>query len=251
MASSVSEAGDVSGAPPVIGVTTYLQRARTGVWDVPAAFLPQVYLDGVTAARGAPVLLPPQPLAPGAVNAVLARLDGLVIAGGVDVDPGRYGAEPHAATDAPQPRRDDWDFALLERAIAIDLPFLAICRGMQVLNVLRGGSLHQHLPDLVGDTRYQLGGGRFARVPVEVQQSSRLAAILGERLDAAVYHHQAVDRPGAGLSVTARSADGIVEALELEGATYGLAVQWHPEEDAADRRLFQSLVDAARAHRKD
>ncbi|WP_345750657.1 gamma-glutamyl-gamma-aminobutyrate hydrolase family protein [Microbacterium rhizophilus] len=248
MASSVSEAPHEA-APPVIGVTTYLQRAQTGVWDVEAAFLPRVYLDGVIAAGGAPVLLPPQPLAPGVVDAVLARIDGLIVSGGADVDPSRYGAPAHPRTDAPHTTRDAWEFALLERALALDLPFLGICRGMQVLNVLRGGTLHQHLPDVVGDARYQLGGGVFARVPIEASPGSRIAELVGPVIDAPVYHHQAVDRPGDGLAVTARSADGIVEAVELEGATHGLAVQWHPEEDPDDRRLFQSVVDAARAHR--
>ncbi len=245
MVSSVSE----SSAPPVIGVTTYLQRAQTGVWDVEAAFLPRVYLDGVIAAGGVPVLLSPQPVDPDVVDAVLARIDGLIVTGGADVDPAHYGAAPHPATDPPQAARDAWEFALLQRAVEIDLPFLGICRGMQVLNVLRGGTLHQHLPDVVGDTRYQLGGGRFARVPIRVDAGSRLARLVGEHIDAAVYHHQAVDRPGEGVVVTARSADGVVEAVELEGAAHGLAVQWHPEEDPDDRRLFRSVVDAARRHR--
>lgn len=249
MASSVSDSPTADAVPPIIGVTTYLQRAQTGVWDVEAAFLPRVYLDGVTAAGGVPVLLPPQPVAPGVVDAVLARLDGLIVSGGADVDPSRYGAAAHPRTDAPHILRDELEFALLQRALELDLPFLGICRGMQVLNVLRGGTLHQHLPDVVGDTRYQLGGGVFARVPVEVEPGSRLAGLVGDRIEAPVYHHQAIDRPGDGLSVTARSADGIVEAVELEGAGHGLAVQWHPEEDPDDRRLFRSVVDAARAHR--
>ncbi|WP_209306721.1 gamma-glutamyl-gamma-aminobutyrate hydrolase family protein [Microbacterium paludicola] len=248
MASSVSDP-DPAAAPPLIGVTTYLQRAQTGVWDLEASFLPRVYMDGVIAAGGVPVLLPPQPTLPGVVDAVLERLDGLIVAGGADVDPARYGAEAHPRTDAPQTLRDEWEFALLERALELDLPFLGICRGMQVLNVLRGGTLHQHLPDVVGDARYQLGRGVFARVAVEVDEGSRLATLVGERIQAPVYHHQAIDRPGEGLVATARSADGIVEAVELEGATHGLAVQWHPEEDPDDRRLFQSVVDAARAHR--
>ncbi|MER7797717.1 gamma-glutamyl-gamma-aminobutyrate hydrolase family protein [Microbacterium sp. NPDC096154] len=235
------------GRPPIIGITTYLQRAQTGVWDVEAAFLPRVYLDGVIAAGGVPVLLPPQPLGPGVIDTALARLDGLVVSGGVDVDPARYGAAPHPRTDTPNRLRDDWEFALLDRALEVDLPFLAICRGMQVLNVLRGGTLHQHLPDVVGDDRYQRGGGRFSRVDVRVTPGSRLSGLVGPSVHAAVYHHQAIDRPGDGLVVTARSEDDVVEAVEIPDAAHALAVQWHPEEDADDRRLFQSLIDAARA----
>ena len=233
-------------AAPVIGVTTYLQRARSGVWDVDAAFLPRVYLDGVVAAGGIPVLLAPQPLDGGVADAVIARLDGLLVAGGVDVDPARYGQDPHPETDRPQPLRDDWDTALLQSAIAADLPFLAICRGAQVLNVLRGGTLHQHLPDVVGSTRYQPGGGEFSQVPVAVDAGSRLHGIVGDALTGDVYHHQAIDRVGEGLRVTARSDDGVVEALELPEASFGVAVQWHPEQNPEDVRLFESLVEAAR-----
>ncbi|MBN9605050.1 MAG: gamma-glutamyl-gamma-aminobutyrate hydrolase family protein [Actinomycetales bacterium] len=237
-------------APVVIGLTTYRQRAQTGVWDVDAALLPGVYVDAVTRAGGIPVLLPP--LDPSAAEAVLDRIDGLLVSGGRDVDPARYGATPHAETDQPALDRDAWEDALLERAIARDLPFLAICRGLQVLNVTRGGTLLQHLPDVVGDDRYRIGGGVFARNEVAVEQGSTLARVLDgdPAVDVASYHHQAVDTVGEGLRVSARSGDGIVQALELEGARYGVAVQWHPEEDAEDDvRLFAGLVEAARAAR--
>ncbi|WP_022882274.1 gamma-glutamyl-gamma-aminobutyrate hydrolase family protein [Gryllotalpicola ginsengisoli] len=230
---------------PVIGVTTYRQRAQTGVWDTEAAFLPAQYLDGVTAAGGIAVLLPPQPVTSVGAERVLSRLDGLLISGGVDVDPARYGQRPHEQTDAPQPLRDDWDLALLDAAIAAGLPFLAVCRGAQVLNVLRGGTLVQHLPDVVGSTTYQPGGGQFNRVEVEVEPGSRLASLVGERTLGHVYHHQAIDRVGDGLTVTARSGDGVIEAVELPEHDFGVAVQWHPEEDRDDRALFTGLVDAA------
>ena len=131
---------------PVIGLTTYRQRAQSGVWDVEAAFLPAVYLEAVTRTGGAAVLLPPQPADAELAAEVVGRLDGLIVAGGSDVDPARYGAAPHPATDAPRPLRDDWESALLQAAIDAGLPFLGICRGLQMLNIHRGGSLIQHLP---------------------------------------------------------------------------------------------------------
>lgn len=240
-----SNDSDFPGAP-VIGVTTYLQRAQTGVWDVEASFLPKKYLDGVTDAGGIAVLLPPQPTTPVDAARVLSRLDGLIIAGGVDVDPARYGQPRHEKTDAPQTVRDAWDLALLEAAIAAEVPFLAICRGAQVLNVLRGGTLHQHLPDVVGSARYQLGNADFSRVPVEVEPGSAVAGLIGEHAVGSMYHHQAIDAVGEGLVVTARSDDGVIEAVELPSVPFGVAVQWHPEEDAEDRRLFAGLVEAAR-----
>jgi putative glutamine amidotransferase len=232
---------------PIIGLTTYKQRAQTGVWDVTAAFLPAVYFEAVQRAGGIPVLLPPQPAGADVVARVLDGVDGLIITGGADVDPGRYGQQVGPETDAPQLERDAWEDALLTAAIARELPFLGICRGMQVLNVNRGGSLHQHLPDVVGDERFRIGRGEFATTEVTTEPGSELDALVGSRLPVKSYHHQGVDAVGAGLRVTARSAEGVVQAVELEGVPFGVAVQWHPEEDAADdARLFAGLVDAAR-----
>ena len=237
---------------PLIGVTTYLEQAQTGVWDVPASFLPKVYLDAVTDAGGIAVLLPPQPASRGIARTVVGALDGLIVAGGADVDPARYGQEPHPRTGAPRTDRDAWEDALLAEAIAIELPFLGICRGVQVLNVALGGTLHQHLPDVVGSERYQPSPAVFGSGEVTVEPDSRLAALLGPdsgTLPVHYYHHQALDAVADGLTVTARSEDGVIEAVELDGVPFGLGVQWHPEEDAADRRLFAGLVDAARTHR--
>ncbi len=185
-----------------------------------------------------------------------SALDGLIVAGGADVDPARYGQEPHPRTGAPRTDRDAWEDALLTEAIAIELPFLGICRGAQVLNVALGGTLHQHLPDVVGSERYQPSPAVFGEGEVTVEPDSRLAALIGagsgrlaETLPVHYYHHQALDDVADGLVVTARSEDGVIEAVELDGVPFGLGVQWHPEEDAADRRLFAGLVDAARTHR--
>jgi putative glutamine amidotransferase len=241
----------LSASKPIIGLTTYLEQAKTGVWDVPAAFLPRVYFDAVTNAGGIAVLLPPQPVDESTAQRVMAGLDGLIIAGGKDVDPARYGQQPHPTTDEPRRDRDAWEDALLRAAIDTETPFLGICRGAQVLNVALGGTLHQHLPEVVGDDRYQKGNGVFSEVPVAVESDSALAGLIGDSIDVKVYHHQAIDRVADGLTVTARSDDGIIEAVELGSVPFGLAVQWHPEETGDDLRLFAGLVEAAREHRME
>jgi putative glutamine amidotransferase len=234
--------------PPVIGLTTYLEQAQTGVWDVPAAFLPRVYFDAVTKAGGIAVLLPPQPVSSLIAERVLNGLDGLILTGGKDIDPAKYGQEPHPATDVPRPDRDDWEETLLRAAIERELPFLGICRGAQMLNVALGGTLVQHLPDVVGSTKYNLGRGEFNSIPVSVDRDTHLSDLVGHTVDAKVYHHQSLDRVADGLLVSARSGDGIIQAVELETVPFGVAVQWHPEESLDDIRLFSGLVDAARVY---
>ena len=235
---------------PVIGLTTYLERAQQGVWDVRAAFLPQVYLDATPAVGGAGVLLPPQPDPDAAADAVLDGLDGLVLTGGLDVDPALYGAAPHPETDEPRTDRDAWELALLAGARRRGMPVFGICRGLQLANVAAGGTLHQHLPEALGTRRYQLGGGVFATNTATVEDGTRLADIVGAGdLSVRSYHHQGIDRVGDGLVVSARSDDGLPQAIETIEGPWFVAVQWHPEEDAADRRLFAALVAAARRFR--
>ena len=235
---------------PVIGLTTYLQRAQTGVWDVRAAFLPAVYFESVTRAGGIATLLPPQQVTSEIANRVLDGLDGIIITGGLDVDPARYGQQPHESTDRPSGLRDEWETALLSAAIERELPFLAICRGAQVLNVALGGTLHQHLPDVIGSSKYQLGNGEFAKVGVLVDDDSKVGRMLGsDDLTVEVYHHQAIDRVAPGLRVTARSEDDVIEAVELDSVPFGVAVQWHPEQTPEDLRLFVGLVEAAADYR--
>lgn len=234
---------------PVVGLTTYLQRAVTGVWDVKAAFLPEVYFASVIAAGGIATLLPPQRVSNEIAHRVLDGIDGLIIAGGLDVDPARYGQAAHETTDRPSEIRDEWETALLTAAIERELPFLAICRGAQVLNVALGGTLHQHLPDVIGSTKYQLGNGEFAKVDVQIDTDSRVGRLVGDDLTVEVYHHQAIDLIAPGLRVTARSHDGVIEAVELDSVPFGVAVQWHPEQSPEDVRLFAGLVDAARTYR--
>lgn len=234
---------------PLIGVTTYLEQAQTGVWDVRAAVLPEVYLDSVTAAGGIAVLLPPQPVSDEIVDRVLDAVDGLILSGGADVDPALYGQQAHERTSEPRVDRDTWEVALIRRAVERGIPFLGICRGAQLLNVALGGTLHQHLPDVVGSERYQPAPAVFGDVDVTVSAESRLADVLGRAatdLTVQCYHHQALDRVAEGLAVTALSDDGVIEAVELSTVPFGIAVQWHPEQDAADRRLFEALVEASR-----
>ncbi|GAA2982573.1 putative glutamine amidotransferase [Microbacterium terrae] len=231
---------------PVIGLTTYLEQAKQGVWDVRAAFLPQQYFDAVTASGGIAVLLPPQPSPDAAADVVLDGLDGLILTGGLDVDPALYGAERHPTTDPARTDRDSWELALFRGAEARRVPVLAICRGLQLINVARGGTLHQHLPEALGTERYRIGGGVFATNAVTVDPGTRLAQLVGEQsLDVHSYHHQGIDRLGSGLIATARTDDGLVQAFESDGDGYVVGVQWHPEENVEDRRLFAGLVAEA------
>lgn len=246
MVSNDSDATTPAPRRPIIGLTTYLEQARQGVWDVRAAFLPQRYLDAVTASGGVAVLLPPQPVPDAAAAVVLEGLDGLIFTGGLDVQPELYGAERHPLTDAPRPDRDEWELALFRGAEERRMPVLAICRGLQLVNVARGGTLHQHLPDDLGTERYRIGGGVFATNEVIVDDGSALAGLVGPGvIDVHSYHHQGVDRLGDGLVATARTDDGLVQAFESDGDGYLVGVQWHPEENAEDRRLFAGLVAEA------
>jgi putative glutamine amidotransferase len=232
----------------VVGLTSYLEQVRTGIWDIPAGYLPADYFEGVVMAGGIAVLLPPQPVDPEVADRLLDRLDALVITGGYDLDPGRYGQDPHPATDSPRADRDAWEFALLRGALDRGLPVLGICRGAQLLNVAFGGTLHQHLPDVLGHNGHRAGNGVFSRLPVRTVAGTRLAALIGEGTDAPCYHHQAIDKVGDGLVVSATDVDGVVEAVEVPGESFVLAVQWHPEKSLDDLRLFNAVVEAARSH---
>lgn len=237
-------AGATRGAAdaPLIGITAYLEPAHWGDWVREAALLPLPYVRAVERARAVPVLLPPS--APATVPVLIERLDGLIFSGGGDVDPALYGEEPHDRTTPPQPHRDRFEMGLLRAAIDADLPFLAVDRGLQALNVIRDGSLVQHLPDVIGTTAHAPGPGRIGRHTVQISLSSALGKILGEEVEVATYHHQAVKRLGKGLVAAAWTDDQVVEAVELQGHRFGLGVQWHPEEDADDVRLVEALVAA-------
>ncbi len=226
---------------PVVGITTYRGTARWGVWNCPAVLVPADYVRHVSGAGAVPVLLPP--LA-GDVE-VLDRLDGLVLAGGADVDPARYGAPRSPRTGPAAADRDEAELALLAAAVERDLPVLAVCRGLQLLTVLRGGTLVQHLPDVVGSDVHVPSPGTYGDNAVRVAPGSRLAGMVGTEAVWACHHHQAVETLGAGLTATAWAQDGTVEAAELEGARFVVGVQGHPEV-GDDARLFAGLVEAAR-----
>jgi len=242
--------GSSANARPVLGLTTYLQRSQTGVWDVEASFLPAIYIDGVTRAGGIATLLPPQPVDDGIVARILDGLDGLVITGGRDVDPAAYGQERHPKTDEPAVTRDAFEFALLAEALRRGLPVLGICRGAQVLNVSLGGTLHQHLPDVVGHYQHQLGNAVFNTSTIQTVPGTRVASLIGESTDAQCYHHQAIAELGKGLIASAWDSDGVIEAVEILGDSFVVAVQWHPEERLDDLRLFRAVVQAAASYAK-
>lgn len=229
---------------PLIGVSTYLEPAvRWGVWEQSAALLPTGYHRLVQRAGGLAVMLPPDD--PAQAAATVARLDGIVVSGGPDVEPARYGAEPHPLTGPPARDRDAWETALLEAAMAAGKPLLGICRGMQLLNVALGGTLVQHLPESVGHDGHGGGTGVFAAHEVKPVPGTLLADALPETVAVPTHHHQSVDRLGRGLVAGAYAEDGTVEALELPGAAgLVLAVQWHPEA-GDDTRVMAALVRAA------
>ncbi|HCU93138.1 MAG TPA: gamma-glutamyl-gamma-aminobutyrate hydrolase [Actinobacteria bacterium] len=233
---------------PVVGLSTYCEPARWGAWEAPVALLPASYIDQVTEAGGVPVLLPPVP----GVATAIARLDALVLTGGGDVDPANYGAAAGPRTARVHPERDQAELELLAAALAAGLPVLGICRGMQLLNVARGGTLCQHLPAEAGHTPTP---GTFGSHQVRLAPGSQLASILrpGNGADPAglavpTAHHQAIDRLGEGLVASAWAPDGVIEAVELPSGEgqhpFTLAVQWHPEA-GEDRRLVSPLVAAA------
>lgn len=206
---------------PLIGVSTYLEFARWGVWELEAALLPAGYPRLVQAAGGLAVMLPPDD--PAYATGAVARLDGLVIAGGPDVDPSRYGAERDPRCGPEARARDSWELALVEAALTSGTPLLGICRGMQLLNVALGGTLVQHIDGHVE------APGVFGRHAVKPVPGSLYAGLVGEEVSVPTYHHQAVDRLGAGLTAGAYAGDGTVEAVELPGPGWALGVQWHPE----------------------
>jgi gamma-glutamyl-gamma-aminobutyrate hydrolase PuuD len=241
VASSASEPG----RRPVIGLSTYSETARMLVWEREFAMLHASYIRAVHRAGGIAVLMPPQE---NGADEALSRVDGLVLAGGADVDPVRYGQAPRERTSPPRALRDEWETALAQAALRRDLPLLAVCRGLQVLNVALGGSLHQHLPDLTGHERHQPGPGTFGVVEVRTEPGTRTAALLGPRVRALCYHHQALADLAPGIQVTGHAEDGTVEAAEVLGQTFAVGVQWHPEENSEDPRLFAELVAEAQRY---
>ncbi|MFI6602126.1 gamma-glutamyl-gamma-aminobutyrate hydrolase family protein [Nonomuraea sp. NPDC050536] len=225
---------------PVIGISCYVETARFTVWEMTTSLLPHSYVDQVVRAGGQPVVLPPV----GEAGSLVDRLDGLILAGGGDMDPARYGQNALDTTGYIRKFRDDAELALMDGALRRGLPFLGICRGMQVLNVALGGTLHQHLPDVVGHGLHSPAPGKYGSLPVRPVPGTRLAELLGEApVDASHYHHQAIDRLADGLTISAHADDGTIEAVDVDDHPFALAVQWHPEV-GTDDRLFKALITA-------
>lgn len=235
---------------PTIGICACIERARWSVWDIEAMLVPRSYVDAVQRAGGVAVLLAPDPASVADPDEVLDRVDGLMLAGGADIAPAAYGATADPHTDAPAPERDAFEIALTARALERDLPFLGICRGIQVMNVARGGTLRQHLPDDYGheDHRRVLGSFDGADHDVRLAAGSLAARIAGQAVHATKsHHHQGIDRVGEGLTITGwATLDELPEALEADGTRFALGVQWHPEADEASP-MIAALVAEARA----
>jgi gamma-glutamyl-gamma-aminobutyrate hydrolase PuuD len=231
----------------VVGITTYVEPARWGAWELEAALIPYAYVQAVERAGARALLVPPSV---DAVEETLDALDGLLLSGGSDLDPDTYGADAHPATNGLRPERDRAELALLDAALARDMPVLAICRGFQVLNVARGGDLVQHLPEVVGDERHREVPGTFSDHPVRIDDGSKLGAVLGDTGPVKSSHHQGVGTVGRGLREVAWAEDGTIEGLEDPERRFAVGVLWHPEA-GEDPKLFDALVAEARAYRED
>lgn len=238
----------VGNTRPVIGISTYSEQAKWGAWDTRALLLPRRYADQVAAAGGIPVLLPPFP----GIEQAARRLDGLVLAGGGDIDPAEFGAQPHPRTGGVRPDRDAAEFALVAAALSSGLPLLGICRGLQVLNVAMGGSLWQDLNVQVEGTLVHKHKGAYDEVAhsLDIEHGSRLHdAARADRIEVNSRHHQGVHDVAPALTVTARAPDGVAEALEDPARPFLVAVQCHPEDLYAhmdwSRRLFADFARAA------
>ena len=232
---------------PLVGITTYVEPAQWGAWELPSALIPYMYVEAIERAGGRALLVPPSTEA---IEETLAALDALLFSGGNDLDPSTYGQAAHPETTGTRPERDRGELALLEAALARDMPVLAVCRGSQVLNVARGGDLVQHLPDVVGDERHKHTAGVFADHDVRVEQDSLLGRVVGERAPVKSHHHQGYGRLGDGLRPVAWADDGTVEAVEDSDRRFTVGVLWHPEA-GEDRALFEALVEQAAAYREE
>ena len=233
-------------ARPVVGITTYVEPAHWGNWQLDAALIPYMYVQALDRAGARPLLVPPSG---DGVEETLDALDGLLHSGGADLDPESYGAEAHPETTGVRPDRDRSELALLEGALARDMPVLAVCRGLQVLNVARGGDLVQHLPEVVGHEEHRAVPGVFSEHPVRIDERSRLGGLLGDRAPVQSHHHQGLGQVGKGLREVAWAEDGTVEAVEDPSRRFAVGVLWHPEA-GEDARLFEALVAEARAYRE-
>jgi putative glutamine amidotransferase len=231
---------------PLVGITTYVVPATHGDWEEESALVPVDYVRAIEHAGGRPLLVPPST---DGVDETLDALDGIVFSGGGDLDPALYGQAPHEATGGIVEERDSGELALLQAALARDMPVLAVCRGSQLLNIGLGGDLVQHLPEVVGHDRHKHTPGQYADHGVQVEPETRLGELLGEHAPVKSHHHQGFGRIGDGLRVAAHADDGTVEALEDPSRRFALGVLWHPEA-GEDMRLFEELVAESKRYRE-
>ncbi|MEA2381830.1 MAG: putative glutamine amidotransferase [Solirubrobacteraceae bacterium] len=241
-------------ARPVIGICTAVERARWGVWDQDAFLLARSYVRAIQSAGGLVVMIPPDAELNDEPDAVLDLLDGLILAGGADIDPSAYDAEAHPETKGTVPERDDFEIALARRAMDRDIPLLGICRGMQLMNVARGGTLEQHLPDSHGhhDHRRALGSFDDADHDVRLAEGSLAHRAAGETVHATKsHHHQGIGDIAEGFEVTGWAVmDELPEALEDPALRFALGVQWHPEADETSRFVAALVDEAAQARER-
>ncbi len=243
---------------PAIGICTSITEASWGVWSQPAVLLPLAYIDAIQRAGALALMIAPDPGLARDPDEMLERIDGLILAGGNDIDPAAYGAPAHPATNGTVPRRDQVEIALARRAVELDMPLLGICRGMQLLNVALGGTLHQHLPDTLGHEEHRRVPGTFVGSDhgVHLDAGSLAAAAAAaaaggnhNETQTHSHHHQGVNEIGEGLVVTGCSSlDQLPEAIEAPARRFVLGVQWHPEADEQSR-VIGALVGAARGYR--
>jgi putative glutamine amidotransferase len=232
---------------PIVGITTDIQKASFGAWVEESALVPTDYVRAVQRAGGQPLLVPPSD---DGLEETLDVLDGIVFSGGSDLGPATYGHDPHPETRGVIEERDRAELALLQEALARDMPVLAVCRGSQILNVGLGGDLVQHLPDLVGHDEHKHTPGEYADHDVALKHGTRLEALLGDHAPVKSHHHQGFGRLGEGLREAAHADDGTIEALEDPSRRFALGVLWHPEA-GEDMRLFEAFVEEARRYRKE
>ena len=232
----------------VIGLSSYHEVAVWGAWNTAADLLPTAYSDAVRAVGAVPMLLPPGSPDPVSEAVTVVRaLDGLILTGGSDVDPRRYGAEPGPATDQPRVDRDEWELALIRAAVEVGRPLLAICRGLQVLNVALGGTLIQHLPDVVGNETHRGPLGAYVDHSVRLGSDTLLSRLYGTTVDVPTHHHQAIDHLAPGLVATAWAGDGTIEAVTAHSSRWINGVQWHPEVRGGQALFAEFVAECQRA----